>query len=203
MSARAEKPVASSNPATKSGKRTLFEAVQPTLDFVLQNIERYRAVIEKFRMKRADIEARPHDLFRPRAQVQYFPLAQEAAQRLAGQGEIAVNGLAHGRLVDRQQGVQVIDRRLAGPSQGVQTGVDHEALSALQLQEQRREFGFRIAVQTQLLAQRSGVRTPALDERGVAAESAESRQVGALLGDRRLKMVPGRRLAQKERGGRR
>ncbi len=109
-----------------------MDAAQPTIDSGLQNVQRHCALIEQFRVERPDIEASPQRLLRPCPQTAYLPSAQGARQRLAGQRQVAIHRGARGRLLDRQLGLQVIDRLLASPALRVQAGVDHQSGRAAQ-----------------------------------------------------------------------
>ncbi len=175
-----------------------MDAAQPTIDSGLQNVQRHCAVIEQYRVERPDIEARAQRLFRPCPQAPYLPSAQAARQCLAGQRQVAIDLVPRGCLVDRQLGLQVIDRLLASPALRVQAGVDHQSGRAAHLDHQGGYFRFWIAVKTHFLAERCGVQTPAFDEGRIAAESTERRQVGALLLDGELVLVSGHRLLEKK-----
>ncbi len=106
---------------------------------------------------------------------------------------------ARGCLIDRQLRVQVIDRLLPGPTLRVQPGVDDEPGRAFELDDQRRDFRFGVAVQSQFLAERRGIQTPTLDKRRGRRRTCEISAIGVLLLDGDLKMVPGHCFAKKAR----
>ena len=66
------------------------------------------------------------------------------------------------------------------------TGVHDQPRGAHQFRRQRAELAVGIRVQAEVVAERDGIQRPAFDERGLAAEMAEARQVRRLLRQRDL-----------------
>src|SRR5580692_1776990 len=92
--------------------------------------------------------------------------------------------------------MKVVERLLPGPGLRMQTGVEHQAQSTIQLGEQRAESRLGIAIYPQLLAERGGVQTPPLDERRGAAKPAKPRKVDPLSLQLELIVMAGHGLTQ-------
>src|SRR5260370_11920808 len=92
--------------------------------------------------------------------------------------------------------MKVVERLLRSPGRRMQTGVEHEAQSTIQLGEQRAEFRLGIAIHLQLLAEGGGVQTPPLDERRGAAKPAKPRKVDPLSLQLELIVMAGHGLTQ-------
>src|ERR1700681_254177 len=92
--------------------------------------------------------------------------------------------------------MQVVERLLPGRALRMQTGVEPQAKSTIQLGEQRAEFRLGIAIYPQLLAERGGVQTPPLDERRGAAEPAKTRERDPLALQLELIVMAGHSLTQ-------
>ena len=103
-------------------------------------------------------------------------LADLVGERLARDGDVPL-GLG-GRIAAPARAVveDVLDRLVAGPTLGVDAGVDHQADRAEQLRIEVAEILVRVGVDAQLAPQRFRVEAPALDIGGVAAEAHEARQ---------------------------
>ena len=133
------------------------------------------------------------------AQLEDLELAELVGERLAGNGDVALDlgddlGLAHAAIVEH-----VADRLLAGPTLGVDAAVDDEAHRAQHLVVEAAEALIGVGLHAELVPERLGIERPALDEGGVAAEAHEGGQRLVLVGEADLEMVAGRAFVQIER----
>ena len=132
-------------------------------------------------------------------QLEDLELADLVGERLAGNGDVALDlgdhlGLAHAAIVEH-----VADRLLAGPTLGVDAGIDDQAHRPQHLVVEAAEALIGIGLHAELVPQGLGVERPALDEGGVAAEAHEGGQVGILVGEADLEMMARRALVEIER----
>src|SRR5260370_15370705 len=115
---------------------------------------------------------------------------------MAGPGDIAIDfSDGHSRGVS----VEVVDSLGAAPTHGVQAGVDYQARRAEALAAQASEEAVRIAVKTELCAERFGVQTPAFGEGAKAAALAKFGQALDFTLQSYLQMMSGNALMQDER----
>ena len=177
-----------------------MDAAQPTIDSGLQNVQRHCALIEQFRVERPHIEAGPQRLLRPCPQtaVSFVRPGRTPAPRRATTRSRSTVG-ARGRLVDRQLGLQVIDRLLASPALRVQAGVDHQSGRAAHLDRAGRRTSIPDRGKAPISSpSEAAYKLQPSTKAGSPPNLRNARQVGALLLDRELVLVSGHRLLEKQ-----
>ena len=133
------------------------------------------------------------------AKLEDLHLADLVGERLAGNGDVALDlgddfGAAHAAI-----GEHIFDRLIAGPTLGVDAGIDDEAHRAQHLVVEAAEALIGVGLHAELVPERLGIERPALDEGGVAAEAHEIGQRGILVGEADLEVMARRAFVEIER----
>ena len=157
----------------------------------VQHVEGQSSGVEHFIMKSADIVLRAQFLFRLLAQFENLHLPQLVGQCLTGPRDVAVHfglnvGLVHGGVLAEE-----VHHLLAAPVLVMHAGVHYQPDGAPHLVFQPAVFAVRVLIETDVLAQPLGVKRPAFGVRVIASVLAEGRNVGQLLRNGKLQMVPG------------
>src|ERR1700736_339557 len=124
-------------------------------------------------MKSANVELRSQFLLRPVAEFANFELAQLVAEGLCGPRDVAVGLGLDGGLIHGAGLAEEIYDLIAGPSFGVNSGIDHQTHSPEEFGRQAAVIGNGILIETDLFAELLGVESPALDI-GVEAQTVQA-----------------------------
>src|SRR5580698_6543776 len=109
-------------------------ASNPTIDAGFQHVEWQASSTENFIVEGPEIETGAKLLFRAIAKIENLELADLIAEDLCRPCNVPVNFSLNGRLVSGAAFAEVGDGLFAGPTFGVNAGVDHQANSAHQFQ---------------------------------------------------------------------
>src|SRR4051812_35795671 len=140
-------------------------------------------------MELAHIEPGPERLLRLAPQPPDRELADLVRERLAGNGDVAIDlggsvGRAHRAVVEH-----VFDRLLTRPMLGMEAGVGDQPHSAQDLVVEMAVILIGIGEEAKLIAKALRIERPALGKSGVAAETLEGRETRILLGKADLEMM--------------
>src|SRR5581483_7251367 len=127
---------------------------------------------------------------RASSQLLDLELADLVRERLSWPGDVAIDLIDDVVLGLRRVGLEELDRTIARPALRVHASVDHEPHCAPHLVGELAELRVRILIHAEIVAERFGVKTPALDERGeVELMTAEARHVRQFLRERDLQVM--------------
>src|SRR5580692_5952457 len=140
---------AAGNTTAGDSRRSSTHAVRkltsnPVIDAGFQQVERQASTTENFIMKRSDIEARTKLLLGAIAQIENLELTDLVAEALSWPRNIAVDFSLDRRLICSAAFAEVSHCLFAGPTLGVNAGVDNKANGTDQLQREPSIIGGRI-----------------------------------------------------------